>query len=254
MKLTGKVAIVTGAAQGIGEAIAMRLASEGATIVVNDVNIEKANQVADEIKNQGGRAIAFKADVANRAEVQNLTKNTMEDFKAIHILVNNAGITRHAPLPEMIEEDWDAVLDVDLKGVFNCIQAVSSYMIEQRYGKIINISSVAGMGHGMIGMANYAAAKGGVIQLTKIAARELGPYGINVNSIAPGIIITNILTTRRSKEEVERLIEERKRVAVLGRVGEPEDVANLALFLASDDANFITGQVIRTDGGRTDSM
>jgi len=127
-------------------------------------------------------------------------------------------------------------------------------MIEQRYGKIINISSVAGMGHGMIGMANYAAAKGGVIQLTKIAARELGPYGINVNSIAPGIIITNILTTRRSKEEVERLIEERKRVAVLGRVGEPEDVANLALFLASDDANFITGQVIRTDGGRTDSM
>jgi len=254
MKLTGKVAIVTGAAQGIGKAIATKLAGEGATIVVSDVNIEKANQAATEIKNQGGTAIAFKADVANRADVQNLMKNTVENFKAIHILVNNAIIRRPAPLLEMTEEDWDVVLDVGLKGVFNCIQAVASYMIEQHYGKIINISSVAGMGHGRVGQANYAAAKGGVIQLTKVTARELGPYGINVNSIAPGRITTELTATRRSKEELERYLEVGKKAAVLGRLGEPEDVVNLALFLVSDDANFITGQVIRTDGGRTDGM
>ena len=189
MKLTGKVAIVTGSARGIGKAIAMSFASEGAAVVVADILIEQARQVVNEIKNQGGTAIAFKADVANRADVQNLVKNTLGNFKAIHILVNNAGIIRRAPLLEITEEDWDAVLDVDLKGVFNCTQAVLGHMMEQRYGKIINISSVAGTGTSSGATADYAAAKAGVIQLTKNTAMVAGPYGINVNSIAPGLII-----------------------------------------------------------------
>jgi len=252
VKLTGKVAIVTGSTRGIGKAIAMSFASDGAAVVVTARHIEQANQVVDEIKNQGGTAIAIKADVANRADVHNLVKSTLENFKAIHILVNNAGITRHVPLLEMTEEDWDVVLDVDLKGVFNCTQAVLGHMMEQRYGKIINISSVAGVG--FPGSANYGAAKAGVIQLTKVTAVEAGPYGINVNSIAPGLIITDITYTGRSKEEAERFIEKRKEQAVLGRVGRPEDIANVALFLASDDSNFITGQVICCDGGRHDRM
>jgi len=144
MKLSGRVAIVTGAAQGIGEAIAKRLASEGAAVVVADINIEKARRVADEIKAQGGTAIAFKVDVANRVGVQDMVKTTMEKFEAIHILVNNAGIVRRAPFLELTEEAWDATMNVDLKGVFNCSQAILRHMIEQRYGKIINISSIAG--------------------------------------------------------------------------------------------------------------
>jgi len=254
MKLIGKVAIVTGSARGIGKVIAKSFASEGAAVVVTDILIEQAQQVVDEIRNQGGTAIAFKADVVNRADVHNLVKSTLENFKAVHILVNNAGITRHAPFLELTEEDWDVVLDVDLKGVFNCTQAVLGHMMEQRYGKIINISSVTGTGTASGDMASYGPAKAGVIQLTKVTAREAGPYGINVNSIAPGLIMTEIIYTRRSKEEAERLIEERKQQAALGRVGRPEDIANLALFLASDDSNFITGQVICCDGGRHDRM
>ena len=254
MKLIGKVAIVTGSARGIGKAIATKFASEGAAVVVCARTVDQVCQVVDEIKNQGGTALGFRTDVANRADVHNLVKSTLENFKAIHILVNNAGITRHAPLLEITEEDWDVVLDVDLKGVFNCTQAVLGHMMEQRYGKIINISSVGGIGPSEVGSGNYGPAKAGVIQLTKITAMEAGPYGINANSIAPGVIITDLTYTRRSKEEAERFIEERKQRAVLGRVGRPEDIANLALFLASDDSNFITGQVICCDGGRHDRM
>ena len=245
---------MTGSARGIGKAIAMTFASEGAAVVVNDILIEQAHQVVDEIKNQGGKAIAFKADVANRAEVHNLVKSTLENFGAIHILVNNAATTRHLPLLEITEEDWDVVLDVDLKGVFNCTQAVLSHMMEQQYGKIINISSVAGFSGSRVGMANYGVAKAGVIQLTKTTAMEAGPYGINVNSIAPGLVVTDLTYSRRSKEEAERFIEDGKERAVLGRVGRPEDIANLALFLASDDSSYITGQVICCDGGRHDRM
>ncbi len=254
MKLTGKVVIVTGSTRGIGKAIAMSFASDGAAVVVTARHIEQGHQVVDEIKNQGGTAIAFKADVANRADVHNLVKSALENFKAIHILVNNAGITRRAPLLEMTEEDWDIVLDVDLKGVFNCTQAVLGHMMEQRYGKIINISSVAGTGTSSGATADYAAAKAGVIQLTKNTAMVAGPYGINVNSIAPGLIITDFMYIGQSKEEVERFIEKRKEQVVLGRAGRPEDVASLALFLASDDSNYITGQVICCDGGRHDRM
>jgi len=254
MKLSGRVAIVTGAAQGMGAAMAKRFASEGAAVVVADINTEKAERVADEIKGQGGTAIVFEVDVANRVEVQNMVRTTMEKFEAIHILVNNAGIVRRAPFLDLTEEDWDISIDVNLKGVFNCSQAVLRHMIEQRYGKIINISSVAGIGHGRPDLASYAAAKAGVIQLTKVTAREAGPYGINVNCIAPGFIATGLSYVGRTREETEISIEERKRLTVLGRAGTPEEVANLALFLACDDSSFIAGQVIPIDGGRTDGM
>ena len=254
MKLKDKVAIVTGSGRGIGEAIAKKLASEGASIVVDDVRIEEANRVAQEIKQQGGNAVASKASVNNRNEFQNLVDTTLELFKAIHILVNNAAVTRHKSLLELTEEDWDIVLDVDLKGVFNCTQAVLKHMMAQRYGKIVNISSLAGVGGGYDAPANYSAAKAGVVALTKVTAREAGPYGINVNCVAPGIIVTPLTYERRSEEEADKLIEQRKTVAVLGRVGKPEDVANLVLFLVSEDSSYMSGQIIRIDGGRTDLL
>jgi 3-oxoacyl-[acyl-carrier protein] reductase len=256
MKLSGRVAIVTGAAQGIGEAIARGLASEGAAVVVADVDVEKAQRVAGEIRSQGREAIALQTNVARRAEVRDMVRTTMENFKDIHILVNNAGVVRRAPLLEITEDAWDIVLDVNLTGVFNCTQAVLPHMIEQRYGKIINISSVAGTGHyGRGGLASYAASKAGVIQLTKVTASEAGQYGINVNCICPGMIVTALTYAGYGTEEEARsAIEQRKKLTVLGRAGTPEDVANLALFLAGDDSSFITGQVIAVDGGRTDGM
>ncbi|MFC1915379.1 SDR family NAD(P)-dependent oxidoreductase [Chloroflexota bacterium] len=249
MKLTGKVAIVTGAAQGIGEAIAKKFSSEGATIVVSDINIEKANGVVKEINNQGGTAIAVKTDVANRADVENLVKVTLDNFKAVHILVNNAGIGRRAPVHEMSEEYWDEVMNVDLKSVFYGTQAVLGHMKEQRYGKIVNISSIVGMDFFMVGSVNYAAAKAGVIQLTRFTAFEAGRYGINANAIAPGVIRTEIAIIRRTKEEAERWWAEGEERTSLGRIGTAEDVANVALFLVSEDSSYVTGQVIRVDGG-----
>jgi 3-oxoacyl-[acyl-carrier protein] reductase len=254
MKLKDKVAIVTGSGRGIGKAIAKKLASEGAAIVVGDVQIEEARNVAREIQNQGGNAIAYKANVANKIEFQDLVNATLENFKAIHILVNNAAVTRHKPLLELTEEDWDIVLTVDLKGVFICTQAVLRHMMVQRYGKIINISSLAGVGASNAGLGNYAAAKAGVIALTKVTAREAGPFGINVNCVAPGLIVTPLTYESRGKEEGDKFIEERRRLNVLGSVGKPEDVANLVLFLASDESIYMSGQVIRIDGGRTDLM
>ena len=256
MKLAGKVAIVTGSARGIGEAIAKKLASQGASVVVTDVNIEGANRVAGEIKDQGGTAIAIKADVVNRVEVQNLVKSTLENFKAIHILVNNAAIGRQAHLVEMTEKDWDDVIAVNLKGVFNCTQAVLGHMIDQEYGKIVNISSAQGTGtSGTELFSSYASAKGGVNQLTKAAARAGGPHGINVNAVAPGMVITDIIREACGTEEkLQEFIENRKSLTVLPHVAGPEDIANLVFFLASDDSRNITGQVICSDGGRTDRL
>ena len=255
MKLAGKVAIVTGSARGIGKAIAMKFASEGASVVVADINVAEARQVVNEIKNQGGTAIALKTDVSKKEEVQNLVRSTLESYKAIHILVNNAGIPRHAPFLEMTEEDWDAVLAVDLKGTFFCTQAVLPHMMEQRYGKIISMSSGAGTektaAHGNV--ANYAAAKAGIIQLAKVAAREGGPYGINANAIAPGTVLTPRIYEARGVD-TESWCEQRRQQMLLGRLGEPEDIANLALFLASDDSSWITGQVICCDGGGHDRL
>jgi len=254
MKLEGKIAIVTGSARGIGEAIAKKFAAEGASIVVNALHIEGANRVAEEIQNQGGQAIAVKADVSIKTEVQDLVRKTIDHFGKVDILVNNAGVTRRAPILEMTEKDWDLVQNIDLKGVFLCIQAVLGHMLEQRYGKIINISSMAALGSNNPGTIAYASAKAGVIVLTKVTAREAGPYGINVNCIVPGRIVTDMIFTTRTKEEAEKFLAEGKKWSVLGRIGKPEDIANLALFLASEDSSFMTGQIIRMDGGRGDLL
>jgi len=252
MELQGKTAIVTGAAQGIGEAIARKFASRGAAVAIGDINLDKARQVAADINKYKGKAAAFKVDVSNKTEIDQLVKNTVESFGAVHILVNNAGIGRRQPLHEMTEECWEAVLNIDLKSVFYGTQAVLPYMKKQRSGRIINISSVVGIDLFMVGSANYAAAKAGVIQLTRFTAMEAGRYGIYANAIAPGVIATEIATARRSKEEAERWFEEAKERCSLGRVGTAEDVANVALFLASDACSYVTGQVIRVDGGRQD--
>jgi NAD(P)-dependent dehydrogenase (short-subunit alcohol dehydrogenase family) len=257
MRLSGKVAIVTGSGSGMGRAEVLLMAREGASVVVNGRNVEGIDKVVSEIKEEGGTAIGFKADVTKRSEVRDLMKTTVDKFGQIDILVNNAGIVRRRPFLELTDEDWDSVLAVNLKGMYNCIQAVSEYMMQKRYGKIINISSAAALGitpHSGAASANYAASKAGVIQLTKSAARELGPYGINVNCIAPGTVITPLMLTTRPKEVVDKYIEFVKQQTVLNRLGQPEDIANLVSFLASDESSFIAGQLICCDGGRTDRM
>lgn len=236
----------------------VRMASEGASVVVTGINPEKIQNVVNEIREKGGTACGVKADVTQRSEVRNLMETAVKEYGHIDILVNNAVARRRsASFFEMTDEDWDVVLATGLKGVFNCIQAVARHMMDRRYGKIINISSSAGMGGSNPPNecnANYAAAKAGVNQLTKTFARELGPYGINVNSLAPGSIETAQSFTKRSQEDAEKHNAYREKLAVLGRRGKPDDIANVAVFLASDESSFITGQVILADGGRTDYM
>jgi 3-oxoacyl-[acyl-carrier protein] reductase len=252
LQLQGKTAIVTGAAQGIGEAIARKFASEGAAVAIADINLDKAREVAADICKGGGKAAAHKVDVSNRAEFNSMVKKVVESLGSVDILVNNAGIGRRQPLEEMTEEYWDAVLDVDLKSVLYGTQAVLPYMKKQHSGRIINISSVVGIDLFLVGSANYAAAKAGVIQLTRFTAMEAGRYGIYANAIAPGVIATEISTSRRTREEAEKYFEEAEERCSLGRVGTVEDVANVALFLASEACSYVTGQVIRVDGGRQD--
>ena len=261
MRLQGKTAIVTGSGSGLGKAMIKRLAEEGAAVVVADTSEKAMNTVVSELTAAGHKAIGVKVDVTNRDQVRQLMATVATKLGRIDILVNNAGITRHRPFKTMNDEDWDLVLGVDLKGVFNCVQAVADTMIKQGYGKIVNISSNSGNGgspHATAGSpagnANYAAAKAGVIQLTKTLSAELGPHGINVNAIAPGFILTPLTSTTRSPEEVKEHIEVRKQATVLRRTGTPEDVANAVLFLASDESSFISGQLICVDGGRTDKM
>lgn len=253
-KLDEKVAIVTGGGTGIGRSIALTLAEAGADVVVCGRTVANLKKVAEEIKALARRSLAVATDVSVNEQVQNLARQTVDEFGKIDILVNNAGVIRAATLTEMTEEDWDYVVDINLKGVFLCIQAVAKHMIEQRYGKIINISSISGRGGGLADGASYCASKAGVIQLTRNAAYELGAYGISVNCIAPGLIITPMVSGRRSPEQIEQVIEDRKRVAVVGRVGDPQDIANVALFLASEDSSFISGQTIPVDGGRINRM
>jgi NAD(P)-dependent dehydrogenase (short-subunit alcohol dehydrogenase family) len=261
MRLQDKVAIVTGSGSGLGKAMVKRLAEEGASVVVADINQEAVDTVVRELKETGRTAMGFKVDVTNRSQIKELMAATAGKFGRIDILVNNAGVTRHRPFLTMNDEDWNIVLGVDLKGVFFCVQAVAEYMIKQRYGKIVNISSASGIGgtpHATAGSpagnANYAAAKAGVVQLTKTLATELGPHGINVNSIAPGFILTPLSYTTRNQQQIEEHIEVRKGATVLKRVGKPEDVANAVLFLVSDESSFISGQLLCVDGGRTDRM
>ncbi|MDI6892441.1 MAG: 3-oxoacyl-[acyl-carrier-protein] reductase [Actinomycetota bacterium] len=242
--LEGKVAVVTGSARGIGRAICLKLAQLGADVVVNAVSSEEmALGLVKEIKGMGRKAIFVKANIANVAEARKLMDETVEKFGKIDILVNNAGITRDNLILRMKEEEWDAVLNVNLKGTFNCVQAATKYMIKQRQGAIVNIASIIGIA-GNAGQANYSASKAGIIGLTKTIARELASRGIRANAIAPGFIETDM--TRRLSEEVrERLIKQ----IPLTRLGSPEDVANLVAFLASEESSYITGEVIKVDGG-----
>lgn len=246
MKLEGKVAIVTGAGRegkGIGRYVALALASEGADIVIADYVIEAAEAVADEVRKAGRKAVAVQANVAVPADADAIVQSALDEFGKIDILVNNAGITRDALIPRMSEQEWDAVIDTNLKGTFNCTKAVTRTLLKQRRGKIVNVASVMGV-IGNPGQANYSASKGGVIALTKTTARELGSRGINVNAVAPGFI-----QTAMTDELADNVRESISKQIPLNRLGTSEDVARLILFLCTEESSYITGQVINVDGG-----
>lgn len=243
MRLKDKVALVTGGARGIGRAIAMLLAKEGADIVVCDVNIEEAGQTCADIEALGRKSLGLQMDVTSFLKVEEGMNKILDKFGKVDILVNNAGITKDNLLLRMSEAEWDAVLNVNLKGAFNCIKAVSKVMVKQRAGRIINIASIIGI-IGNAGQANYSASKAGLIALTKTTAKELSSRNINVNAIAPGFIQTE-MTSKLSQELQQKM----KEMIPLAKFGSPEDVANVCLFLASDDASYITGQTIVVDGG-----
>jgi len=244
MRLQDKVAIITGGGQGIGRTTALLFAREGAKVVVADVNEEATGKVVEEITAAGGSALSVKVNVTQADSVNTMVAATKEwGGGHIDILVNNAGITRDALLRRMTEEEWDAVINVNLKGVWLCGRAVGSVMREQGSGSIINASSIVGV-YGNAGQSNYSASKGGVIAMTYTWAIELGPRGVRVNAIAPGFIVTP-MTDNLPKKILDRVVER----TPLRRLGQPEDIANVYLFLASDESSFITGQVIQVGGG-----
>lgn len=244
MLLDGKTALVTGASRGIGRAIALRLAAEGASVAINYAgNTAKAEETKAAIEAAGGKAALFQADVSDSAQVEQMVAAVTEAFGTIDILVNNAGITRDGLLMRMKEEDFDAVLDTNLKGIFHVTKAVSKLMMKKRAGRIVNMASVVGI-MGNAGQTNYAAAKAGVIGFTKSAAREFAARGITVNAVAPGFIATDMTAAMSEKAKEATLA-----AIPLRRMGEPEDVANAVAFLVSDQASYITGQVVKVDGG-----
>ena len=242
--LKNKIALITGAGRGIGRAIAIALAKEGAEVVINyNGSEERAKEVKQTIEENGGKASIYKCNVSDFVACEAMIKDIVKEYGHLDILVNNAGITKDGLIMKMKEEDFDSVLNVNLKGTFNTIRHSARQMLKQRSGKIINISSVSGI-LGNVGQANYAASKAGVIGLTKTMARELGSRGITVNAIAPGFVDTE-MTEVLSGEIRENACKQ----IILGRFGKPEDIANTAVFLASDKADYITGQVISVDGG-----
>lgn len=244
MILEGKTALVTGASRGIGRAVAVALAAAGAKVAVNYAgNDAAAEETKAAIEAAGGVAILVKADIAGSEEVEGMVRKTIEAFGRIDILVNNAGITRDGLLMRMKDEDFDAVINTNLKGVYYTTKAVMKLMMKNRYGRIINMASVVGL-TGNAGQANYAAAKAGVIGFSKTVARELASRGITCNMVAPGLIATDM-----TKDLPEKAREMMMASIPLGRAGQPEDVAQAVLFLASDNASYITGQVINVDGG-----
>lgn len=243
MGLTGKVAVVTGAAQGIGKAIALTLAQEGAEVVVSDINLEKAQETAREIEALGRKTLALQTNVAKADEVETLAKTTLETFGKADILVNNAGITRDNLLMRMKDEEWDQVIEVNLKGTFYCTRAFLRSMLKQKSGRIVNITSVVGA-MGNPGQANYSASKAGVIGFTKTMAREVASRHITVNAVAPGFIDTDM--TKALSEEVRKNLLNQ---IPLARLGTPKDIAEAVRFLVSDTAAYITGQILHVNGG-----
>ena len=244
MNLKGKVALVTGAGRGIGKAIALKLAKCGADVVVNyNGSADKAAQVVEEIKELGVKAIAYKANIADFEETQTMMKVIVAQFGRIDILVNNAGITKDNLILRMKESEFDDVININLKGTFNCLKHASKIMLKQKYGRIVNISSISGV-NGTVGQVNYSASKAGVVGMTKTLAKELGSKGITVNAIAPGFICTEM--TEVLKDDYKEKILEGIPVK---RLGQTEDIANAVAFLVSDEASYITGQTIMVDGG-----
>ncbi|MFO7316722.1 MAG: 3-oxoacyl-ACP reductase FabG [Bacilli bacterium] len=243
MRLKGKVAIITGGANGIGKAATKRFLEEGAKVVVADIQKEAGEQLAKQFRDQGHEVMFYPVNVASKDEVETMVEKVKEIFGKIDILINNAGITRDAMLVKMTEEQFNDVIDVNLKGVFHCTQAVAKVMIEQGNGKIINTSSVSGI-YGNIGQTNYAAAKAAIVGMTKTWAKELGKKGINVNAVAPGFTKTTMV-----EKMPEKILNYMESITSLKRLGEPDDIANAYLFLASDESNYITGHVLHVDGG-----
>jgi 3-oxoacyl-(acyl-carrier-protein) reductase len=244
MRLKDKIAVVTGAGRGLGKGIALKLAREGAKIAVCDVFEEKAQAVAAEIEKAGGRAIAVKADIANKPDVEAMFATAVSQFGPIDILVNNAGINRDGVLHKMTDENWDKVIAVNLTGTFYCLRLAAQQMRERGYGRIVNVASMSWLGN--FGQANYAASKAGVVGLTKTAARELARKGITVNAVCPGFIDTEM--TRGVPENIWEMMVDK---IWSGKVGSPEDVGNVVAFLASDEASYVTGEVINVSGGMT---
>lgn len=242
MRLKDKVAIVTGGAKGIGAAVAKKFAEEGAKVVLCDLNEADVKKMEAEIAASGGTVLGVVANVANRPQVDAMVKATLEKFGTIDILINNAGITRDAMLHKMTEEQWDQVMNVNVKGIFHCTQAVVTTMREKGYGKIVNLSSVSRFGN--IGQSNYSASKAGVVGFTRTVAKELASKNITVNAIAPGGIWTDMLAA-----VPEKILEGTKKGIPMGRFGSVEELANVCLFLSSDDSSFITGQCLQVDGG-----
>lgn len=245
MRFAGKVAVVTGSGKGIGKFIIQRLVSEGALVTVTDIDEKTCNETVREITGSGGRAIAVVADISKAEDAKKLVEKTIEAYGNIDILINNAGILKDKRIGDMEEGDWDQVIDVCLKGAFLCSKYASAHMIEQEYGKIVNISSRAYLGNP--GQANYSSAKAGILGLTKSLAKELGRKNINVNAIAPGLIETDALKNHPKYEKIKEL---QKKDTPIQRIGLPEDVANAVLFFASDESSYISGDLLHVSGGR----
>lgn len=243
-ELEAKIAVVTGGARGIGKAISQTLAKEGAHVILCDLDYKTAQRTSNDIQNQGFAASAVKMDVSQGEEVKRVFEDILSKFARVGILINNAGISSLTPFEDISEEEWDKVISVNLKGTFLCSQAVMRAMISQRGGKIVNIASLAGKVGGILVGAHYSAAKAGIICLTKSLAKRMAPYGVNVNAVAPGPIKTKMTDTWPENEK-----EKFRRSIPLGHFGNPEDVAETVLFLVSDRARFITGEIIDVNGG-----
>ena len=246
MRLKDKIALVTGSSRGVGRAVAVGFAKQGANVVVNYTSNEKAaTEVVETIQSMGSKAIAVKADVAQKAEAENLVNSAIDTFGRLDILVNNAGFTRPAMMIKMTEDQWDQVVDIHLKGAFLCAQAAGHQMKEQKKGKIINVTSVAGL-VGTVGQINYSAAKGGIIRMTKSIARELARYNVCANVISLGIVATDMTEKIRRDEKLKEIYMNR---ILLKRFAEADDITPAFVFLASDESNYITGQLLCVDGG-----